>query len=138
MIWPVLKAVYGRWRTQRNLMFQNTTATRGSGTAYPSGAPEFTPSFSGVRVTRSILSCMCIFCRSLVVLLSFFFWPLCCLSFFDLRILITPLVSSNSSCQTIRHYNKNDLITKKHEVNKTIKKCCFCKSHVYINRNIRH
>ena len=28
---------------------------------------------------------------------SFFFWPLCCLSLFDLRILITPLVSSNSS-----------------------------------------
>jgi hypothetical protein len=28
--------------------------------------------------------------------LSFFFWPLCCLSF-DLRIMITPLVSSNSS-----------------------------------------
>ena len=26
-----------------------------------------------------------------------FFWPLCCLFFFDLRILITPLVSSNSS-----------------------------------------
>ena len=25
-------------------------------------------------------------------------WPLCCLFFFDLRILITPLVSSNSSC----------------------------------------
>ena len=23
--------------------------------------------------------------------LSFFFWPLCCLSFFDLRILITPI-----------------------------------------------
>ena len=37
------------------------------------------------------------FCRSLYVLLYFFFWPLCCLSF-DLRILITPLVSSNSSC----------------------------------------
>jgi hypothetical protein len=29
--------------------------------------------------------------------LSFFFWPLCCLSFFELHILITPLVSSNSS-----------------------------------------
>ena len=29
--------------------------------------------------------------------LSFVFWPLCCLSIFDLRILITPLVSSNSS-----------------------------------------
>ena len=38
---------------------------------------------------------MCIFCRSLFVLL--YFWPLCCLSFFDLRILITLLVSSNSS-----------------------------------------
>jgi hypothetical protein len=30
--------------------------------------------------------------------LSFFFRPLCCLFFFDIRILITPLVSSNSSC----------------------------------------
>jgi hypothetical protein len=38
-----------------------------------------------------------VFCRSLFVLLYFFFSPLCCLSFFDIRILITPLVSSNSS-----------------------------------------
>ena len=37
---------------------------------------------------------MCMFCRSLFVHL--YFWPLCCL-LFDLRILITPLVSSNSS-----------------------------------------
>ena len=37
------------------------------------------------------------FCRSLFVLLYFFFWPLCCLFFFDIRILITPLVSSNTS-----------------------------------------
>ena len=29
--------------------------------------------------------------------MSFFFWPLCCLSFFDLPILISPLVSSNAS-----------------------------------------
>ena len=34
---------------------------------------------------------------SLFVLLYFFFWPLCCLFFFDIRILIAPLVSSNSS-----------------------------------------
>jgi len=54
------------------------------------------PDFSGVRVTRSLVFCV-VFYRSLFVLLSFFFWPLCCLSFFDLRILITPLVSSNSS-----------------------------------------
>jgi len=32
------------------------------------------------------------FYRSLFVLLSFFFWSLCCLSFFNLRILITPWV----------------------------------------------
>ena len=34
---------------------------------------------------------MCMFCRSLVVLLYFFCWPLCWLSFFDIRILITSL-----------------------------------------------
>jgi hypothetical protein len=31
------------------------------------------------------------------VRLYFFFWPLCCLFFFNIRILIVPLVSSNSS-----------------------------------------
>jgi hypothetical protein len=36
-----------------------------------------------------------VFCRSLFVLLSFFFWPWCWLSF-DLQLLITPLVFSNS------------------------------------------
>ena len=41
----------------------------------------------------SIFSCMCMFCRSLFVLLYFFFCPLCCLFFFDLWIMITPLVS---------------------------------------------
>ena len=43
--------------------------------------------------------CHCLpFRRTWVHPLSFFFWPLCCLSFFDLWIVITPLVSSNSSC----------------------------------------
>jgi hypothetical protein len=46
------------------------------------------PVFCGVRVARSLVLCV-MFCRSLFVLLYFFFWPLCCLSF-DLRILITP------------------------------------------------
>ena len=68
------------------------TLTSGVGTVYPSGAPEFTPVFSGVCVTRSLALCVCFVDRCL----SFFFWPLCCL-FFDIRILITPLVSSNSS-----------------------------------------
>jgi hypothetical protein len=39
---------------------------------------------------------MCMFCRSLFVLLYFFLWPLCYL-FFDIQILITTLVSSSSS-----------------------------------------
>jgi hypothetical protein len=42
-----------------------------------------------------LLECWCLG-RSLFVLLSFFFWPLFCLFFFDIWILITPLVSSNS------------------------------------------
>jgi hypothetical protein len=52
--------------------------------------------FRGVRVTRSLVFCV-MFCGSLFVLLYFFICQLCCLSFFDVRILITPLVSSYSS-----------------------------------------
>jgi len=44
-----------------------------------------------------IVSFMCMFCRSLFVLLYFFFWPLCCVFFFELRILIVSLVSLNYS-----------------------------------------
>jgi hypothetical protein len=40
-------------------------------------------------ITPSFVLCV-MFCRSLFVLLYFFFWPLCCLFFFDLRILVTP------------------------------------------------
>ena len=49
------------------------------------------PVFRGVRVTQSLVLCVCFVdcCLS--------FWPLCCLSFFNLQILITPLVSSNTS-----------------------------------------
>ena len=61
---------------------------------HPSGAPDFTPGFQRSSCYL-IFSSMCMFYRSLFVLLSFF--SLCCLSFFDLPILITPLVSSNSS-----------------------------------------
>jgi hypothetical protein len=67
-----------------------------AGTGYPSEAPEFTPGFEWGSC-YSIFSFICMFCRSLFVLLCFFFWPLCCLFFFDIQILIAPLVSSNSS-----------------------------------------
>ena len=49
----------------------------------------------------SSFSFICMFCRSLFVLLYFFFWPLCCLFFFDIRILNTPLVSLNSSSYNV-------------------------------------
>ena len=76
--------------------YVDNTGTSGAGTAYPSRAPEFTPILKSGSCF-SIFSFTCMFCRSLFVLLHFFFWPLCCLFFFDIRILITPLVSSNSS-----------------------------------------
>ena len=41
----------------------------------------------------SIFSFMCMISKSLFVPLSFISWSLCCLLFFYLRILITPLVS---------------------------------------------
>jgi hypothetical protein len=49
------------------------------------------PVFSEVRVTRTLILYVCFADRCLS------FWPLCCLFFFDIRILIIPLVSSNSS-----------------------------------------
>ena len=39
--------------------------TNGAKTAYASGAPEFTPIFSGVRVTRSLVLCVCFVNRCL-------------------------------------------------------------------------
>ena len=44
--------------------------------------------FSGVRFVRSLIFCA-ILCRSLNVVLFVYFWPLYCLSFFDLRLLIS-------------------------------------------------
>jgi hypothetical protein len=45
-------------------------STSGAGTAYPSGAPELTQVFSGVRVTRSLVLYVCFVDRCLY----FFFW----------------------------------------------------------------
>ena len=40
-------------------------ATSGAGTAYHSGAPEFTPVFSGVHVTRTLVLYVCFVDRCL-------------------------------------------------------------------------
>ena len=54
-------------------------ATSGAGTAYPFGEPEFTPGFLWDSC-YSVICFICMFRRLLFVLLSFF----------DIRILITP------------------------------------------------
>ena len=68
------------------------TSLVSSNSSYPSRASELNPSFCGVHGAWSLVFCV-VFCRSLFL---GFFSPLYCLSF-DLQILITPLVSSNSS-----------------------------------------
>jgi hypothetical protein len=68
----------------------NTTgATSEAETADPSGAPEYTHGFK-FRFWCSVFSFLC-------SILSFYFRTLYCLSSFDARILIIPLVSSNIS-----------------------------------------
>jgi len=82
--------VFSRSKTFRHCIMEgrrcsesgiNTTgATSGAGTAHPSGAPEFTPVFSGVCVVRSLIFCV-VFCRSslfgLLFFLSFFHCVVC-------------------------------------------------------------
>ena len=60
------------------------------------------PVFNVVRFARSLVFYV-MFCCSLFVLLSFFFLSLCCLSF-ELRLPITPLVSSNISKKNSRKF----------------------------------
>ena len=91
-VMKVFSMTYHRVCNQINM----TGATSEAVTANPSGAPEFSPGLQW-GWCYSILCFICPFCRSLFVLLSFFFWSLCCLFFFDIRFLITSLVSSNSS-----------------------------------------
>ena len=76
---------------------KTTGATSGAGTTYSSGAPKFTPHCFQWGQSCSIFNVLCsfFFCESLFFLLSFLSWPLCCLFFYDLGLLITPLVSSN-------------------------------------------
>ena len=58
--------------------------------------PSSPPGFSRVHVTQSLVWYVCFVDRCLSFC-TFFFWSLCCLFFFDIRIMIVPLVSSNFS-----------------------------------------
>ena len=55
----------------------------------------------GVHVAQVLDFCV-VFCRSLFVLLSLFFWPLCCL-FFEVRFLL-PLSPLPIFCRRIHQY----------------------------------
>ena len=56
----------------------------------------------------SIFSFICMCCRSLFDLLYFFFWPLCCLFFFDIWIMI-PLWYLQTFCNIKHHFYNNKL-----------------------------
>jgi hypothetical protein len=56
--WQALKEII-LFSKQISLNSGTTGTTSGSGTAYPSGAPEVTQIYSGVRVTRSLVLCSC-------------------------------------------------------------------------------
>jgi len=96
-VMSLLEIVDNQWRKDSRTSKRN---------CYPSGAPEFTPGFEWGSC-YSIFSFICIFCRYLVVLCC---WPLCCLSF-DLRILITHLISSNSSYINQIYFSFHSLYT---------------------------
>ena len=67
----------------------------GAGTAYPSGAPEFTPGFKWDSC-YSIFSFMCMFCRSCLSFCPFsFVHCVICPSIYGFW--LPPLVTSNSS-----------------------------------------
>ena len=75
-----------------------TSITSRAGTAYPSGAPESSPSiFSGDRIAQSAVLCGVLFCRSMFALLFFFLRSLYCLFPFNFLLLVSTLVSSNFS-----------------------------------------
>ena len=50
--------------------------------------------FSGVCVVQSLVFCV-VFCRSLFAILTFFVCLLYCLHFFDLQLLMDPLILLN-------------------------------------------
>ena len=62
--------------------------------------PVHTQCLCWVCVTRSFVFRV-VFCTSLFILLFLSFWPLCCMSIFQLRFLFTLLVSVKPSCHHI-------------------------------------
>jgi hypothetical protein len=72
------------------------------GFAYPSRTHELTTVVLEVRAAQS-LDLGAVFCRLLFALLSFFVLPLYCMSFFELRLLATPLIISHLKVVSSNH-----------------------------------
>ena len=67
---PVLSSFTTYYRVCNYI--KTTGVASGAGTAYPSGAPEFTPIFNGVRVTQSLVLYVCFVDRCLSFCIFFF------------------------------------------------------------------
>ena len=82
-----------------------------------------------------------LFLRSLFVFLSFFFWPLFCLSF-DLHLLIIPLISSNFSswnwifCFRVGFHSYTTKSTIKNLISKLCVSCEFAKFEIMEGYNV--
>ena len=94
-------------------------------------------------VTRSLVLYVCFVDRCLSFC-TFFFWPLCCLLFFYIRILITHLVSSNSSLLYVPHSWKPVTCLCfgiQSNIDTVVNNSVFCKSNLqrwWLNMNIVH
>jgi len=64
------------------------------------------PVFIWIRIARSLVFCV-VFCRSLFVLLFFFFWPLFGLSFSELRIQTVFACISIRTCWSVTYRMKS-------------------------------
>ena len=62
-----------------------------------------TPVFNGIRVTRSLVLYV-YFVDHVLSICTFFFWPLCCLFFFEIRILLLWYLSINLDLQNFFHW----------------------------------
>ena len=134
MTWLVVtEYLYHKWplicfvcRNQNQVLSSNMTyhricsnsTTTGdtceTGNVYSYGAHEFTSAFGGFLLLEHF--CV-IFGRSWFVPLSFFIWSLCSLSFFDLRLLLTTLLSSSFSNSLLFEVNIKHSTNKQQSIN---------------------
>ena len=83
------------WRYEHSFSFRNSIFS-GTGTDKPSGGKSFHLVLVGIESLN-----LCSICRPCVILSFILLWFSHCLSFLELWLLITPLVSSNSSLNVI-------------------------------------